>query len=121
VRHRDRPAGSAIAFGLGRHADRARREVRHDVLFRLEENRWNGTVAPQLVVRQILETPERHESMREWLTEEFRKDQGARDATAQAIFDELGLEAGGPRRQLLESDGFRALLAEEPAAVAEAA
>ena len=121
VRHRDRPAGSAIAFGLGRHADRARREVRHDVLFRLEENRWNGTVAPQLVVRQILETPERHESLREWLTEEFRKDQGARDATAQAIFDELGLEAGGPRRQLLESDGFRALLAEEPAAVAEAA
>ena len=121
VRHRDRPAGSAIAFGLGRQADRARREVRHDVLFRLEENRWNGTVAPQLVVRQILETPERHESLREWLTEEFRKDQGARDATAQAIFDELGLEAGSPRRQLLESDGFRALLAEEPAAVAEAA
>ena len=121
VRHRDRPAGSAIAFGLGRQADRARREVRHDVLFRLEENRWNGTVAPQLVVRQILETPERHESLREWLTEEFRKDQGARDATAQTIFDELGLEAGSPRRQLLESDGFRALLAEEPAAVAEAA
>ena len=121
VRHRDRPAGSAIAFGLGRHADRARREVRHDVLFRLEENRWNGTVAPQLVVRQILETPERHESLREWLAEEFRKDSSARDATAQAIFDELGLEAGAPRRQLLESDGFRALLAEEPPAVAEAA
>jgi single-stranded-DNA-specific exonuclease len=121
VRHRDRPAGSAIAFGLGRHADRARREVRHDVLFRLEENRWNGTVAPQLVVRQILETPERHETLREWLGEEFRKDEGARDPTAQAIFDELGLEAGGARRQLLESDGFRALLAEEPAAVAEAA
>ena len=121
VRHRDRPAGSAIAFGLGRHADRARREVRHDVLFRLEENRWNGTVAPQLVVRQILETPERHESLREWLAEEFRKDTDVRDATAQAIFDELGLEAGAPRRQLLESDGFRALLAEEPPAVAEAA
>jgi single-stranded-DNA-specific exonuclease len=121
VRHRDRPAGSAIAFGLGRHADRARREVRHDVLFRLEENRWNGTVAPQLVVRQILETPERHETLREWLADEFRKDAGARDRTAQAIFDELGLEGGGPRRQLLESDGFRALLAEEPPAVAEAA
>ena len=121
VRHRDRPAGSAIAFGLGRHADRARREVRHDVLFRLEENRWNGTVAPQLVVRQILETPERHESLREWLAGEFRKDSNARDATAQAIFDELGLEAGSTRRQLLESDAFRALVAEEPAAVAEAA
>jgi single-stranded-DNA-specific exonuclease len=121
VRHRDRPAGSAIAFGLGRQADRARREVRHDVLFRLEENRWNGTVAPQLVVRQILETPERHESLREWLADEFRKEPGVRDARAQAIFDELGLEAGAPRRQLLESDGFRALLAEEPPAVAEAA
>ncbi len=121
VRHRDRPAGSAIAFGLGRHADRARREVRHDVLFRLEENRWNGTVAPQLVVRQILETLERHESLREWLAEEFRKDASARDATAQAIFAELGLEAGAPRRQLLESDAFRALLEAEPAVVAEAA
>ena len=121
VRHRDRPAGSAIAFGLGRHAERARREVRHDVVFRLEENRWNGTVAPQLVVRQILESPERHESLREWLAAEFRKDAGARDGTAQAIFDELGLEAGAPRRQLLESDTFRALLAEEPATVAEAA
>ena len=78
-------------------------------------------ITPQLVVRQILETPERHESLREWLAEEFRKDSNARDATAQAIFDELGLEAGAPRRQLLESDGFRALLAEEPPAVAEAA
>ena len=46
----------------------------------------SSTVAPQLVVRQILETPERHESLREWLAEEFRKDSGVRDATAQAIF-----------------------------------
>ena len=59
--------------------------------------------------------------LREWLTEEFRRDQVARDATAQAIFEELGLEAGGARRQLLESDRFRALLVEEPATVAEAA
>jgi single-stranded-DNA-specific exonuclease len=121
VRHRNRPAGSAIAFGLGRHADRARREVRHDVLFRLEENRWNGTVAPQLVVRQILETPERHESLREWLAGEFRKDEQARDAVAAAIFAELGLEAGGPTRQLLESDAFRALLADQPEPVPAAA
>ena len=46
VRQRNRPAGSAIGFGLGGQVDQARREVRHDVLFRLEENRWNGTVAP---------------------------------------------------------------------------
>src|SRR5918995_1563564 len=83
----DRPAGSAIGFGLGRHLDRARREVRYDVLFRLEENRWNGTVAPQLVVRDLHETPERYESLRAWLADEFRKE--ARSPEAQAIFDEL--------------------------------
>jgi single-stranded-DNA-specific exonuclease len=121
VRQRNRPAGSAIAFGLGRHADRARREVRHDVLFRLEENRWNGTVAPQLVVRQILETPERYESLREWLAVEFRKDEIERDTVAAEIFGELGIETGGPSRALLESDAFRALLTDEPVRVAEAA
>jgi single-stranded-DNA-specific exonuclease len=121
VRQRNRPAGSAIAFGLGRQADSARREVRHDVLFRLEANRWNGTVAPQLVVRQLLETPERYESLREWLTAEFRKQDAERDETAQAIFTELAVERGGPPRPLLESDAFRALLADEPVPVAEAA
>ncbi len=120
VRHANRPAGSAIAFGLGKQADRARRVIRHDVLFRLEENRWNGTVAPQLVVRQLLDTPERYESLREWLAAEFRKVEQERDSVAQAIFDDLAIEPGGPRRALLESDAFRALLTEEPA-VAEAA
>jgi single-stranded-DNA-specific exonuclease len=115
VRHRDRLAGSAIGFGLGRHVDRARREVRYDVLFRLQENRWNGTVAPQLVVRDLVETPERYESLRTWLADEFRKQEG-RAAEAQAIFAELGLEAGGPRRQLLESPAFRALLEDVPLA-----
>ena len=116
VRHRDRPAGSAIGFGLGRHLDRARREVRYDVLFRLEENRWNGTVAPQLVVRDLHETPERYESLRQWLADEFRKD--SRSPEADAIFGELGLERGGPRRQLLESEAFRALLEDVPLAEA---
>jgi single-stranded-DNA-specific exonuclease len=115
VRHRDRLAGSAIGFGLGRHVDRARREVRYDVLFRLQENRWNGTVAPQLVVRDLVETPERYESLRTWLADEFRKQEG-RAPEAQAIFAELGLEAGGPRRQLLESPAFRALLEDVPLA-----
>jgi single-stranded-DNA-specific exonuclease len=122
VQQANRPAGSAIAFGLGKHADRARRIVRHDVLFRLEENRWNGTVAPQLVVRQLLDTPERYESLREWLAGEFRKAEQERDAAAQAIFEDLAIEVGGPRRALLESDAFRALLVEEQApVVAEAA
>ncbi|MDP9491074.1 MAG: single-stranded-DNA-specific exonuclease RecJ [Actinomycetota bacterium] len=121
VRHRNRPAGSAIAFGLGSRADSARREVRHDVLFRLEENRWNGTVSPQLVVRQLLETPERYESLRDWLAAEFRKEEAERDAEAQAVFAELSVERGGPSRALLESDAFRRLLADEPVPVAEAA
>jgi single-stranded-DNA-specific exonuclease len=113
VAHRDRPAGSAIAFGLGRQADRARRQARYDVLFRLEENRWNGTVAPQLVVRDLVETPERYESLRSWLADEFRKDEADRAVEAQAVFTELGIAPGGPPRQLLESEGFRALLADE--------
>jgi single-stranded-DNA-specific exonuclease len=117
VRHRDVPAGSAIGFGLGRHLDSARREVRYDVVFRLQENRWNGTVAPQLVVRDLQETPQRYESLREWLAAEFRKETG-QAPEAQAIFAELGLEPGGPRRQLLESAAFRALLEAEPLAEA---
>jgi single-stranded-DNA-specific exonuclease len=111
VRHRDRPAGSAIAFGLGRHAERARRQVRYDVIFRLEENRWNGTVAPQLVVHDLVETPERYESLRAWLAGEFRKDEAERAPEAQAVFAELAIAPGGPPRQLLESEGFRTLLA----------
>jgi single-stranded-DNA-specific exonuclease len=121
VRHRDRPAGSAIAFGLGAQADRARREVRYDVVFRLEANQWNGTVAPQLVVRDLIETPERYESLRAWLADEFRKAEPERAPEAQAVFAELGIAAGGPPRDLLESEGFRALLTEETDSLAEAA
>jgi len=118
VRHRNRPAGSAIGFGLGRHLDRARREVPYDVIFRLEANRWSGTVAPQLVVRELVETPERYESLRAWLVEEFRKDEAARSSEARAIFAELGHELGGPKRDLLESEAFRALLEDVPLAAA---
>ena len=35
--------------------DRFRRVGRYDVAFRLQENRWNGTVAPQLVVQRIFD------------------------------------------------------------------
>ena len=116
VRQRNRPAGSAIGFGLGRHCDRARREVRYDVIFRLEANRWNGTVAPQLVVRELVETPQRYESLRDWLVEEFRKPESARAPEARAIFAELGHELGGPKLDLLESEAFRALVEDVPLA-----
>jgi single-stranded-DNA-specific exonuclease len=110
VRREGRDAGGAIAFGSGSQLDRFRRPGRYDVAFRLEENRWNGTVAPQLVVRRIFEADDRFEELRRWLAAEWKAERRA--AEAQAIFDELGLEPDGPKRHLLESEVFRALLAE---------
>jgi single-stranded-DNA-specific exonuclease len=109
--------GGAIAFGLGAQLDRFRVESRFDVAFRLEANQWNGTVAPQLVVRRIFTAPVGYEGLRAWLVEEFRKD--TPDVRAQEIFDELGLAKNGPQRSLLESVRFRELLAEP--ALADAA
>jgi single-stranded-DNA-specific exonuclease len=115
VREGGRDSGSAIAFGLGGQLDRYRREGRYDVVFRLEENHWNGTVAPQLVVGRVLDAPERYESLRAWLTEQWRLREAERSPEARMVFAELGLdrETKG-RRPLLESETFRALL-EEPA------
>jgi single-stranded-DNA-specific exonuclease len=104
-------AGSAIAFGQGSRLDALGRGS-YDVAFRLEENRWNGTVAPQLVVRRIFPATPRYEELRRWLVAEYRKPAAARDTEAAAIFAELGLDDGG-RRDLLESSRFRALLAAE--------
>ena len=107
-------AGSAIAFGLGAQLDSFRRVGRRDIAFHLQANQWNGTVAPQLVVRRVFDTPERYEELRSWLAREYRKQaSGERDHVASEIFAELELDEGG-RRSLLESDRFRALLAEEP-------
>jgi single-stranded-DNA-specific exonuclease len=115
VRDRDRDSGSAIAFGLGTQLDRFRREGRYDVVFRLEENHWNGTVAPQLVVRRVFDAHEGYEGLREWLADQWKLAGAERAPEAVAVFDELGL-AGDTRgrRPLLESDAFRAML-EEPA------
>jgi single-stranded-DNA-specific exonuclease len=57
VQQHGRDAGSAIAFGQGSQLDRLRAVGLFDVAFRLKENHWNGTVAPQLVVRRIFDTP----------------------------------------------------------------
>ena len=110
VRSDGRDSGSAIAFRLGRRLESLRRPGHYDVAFRLEANQWNGTVAPQLNVRQVFECDERYVELREWLKGEWRKD--ARDPEAAAIFEELALAQGGARRHLLESERFLALLDE---------
>jgi single-stranded-DNA-specific exonuclease len=121
IRQGGRDAGSAIAFGFGAHLDRVRRPVRHDVACRLKENRWNGTVAPQLVVRRLFDAPEGYEELRGRLADLWRAGEDAWTPEARAIFAELELAAGA-RRQLYESAAFRALLADaEPAALPRAA
>ncbi len=112
-----RDGGSAIAFGMGSHLDRLRRAGRYDVVFRLQENRWNGTVAPQLVVRRVFDSHDRYAELAGWLRDQWSAE--PRDAVAQAIFDELELDAG-LRRSLLESERFLELL-ETPAALPAAA
>ncbi|MFO7571896.1 MAG: single-stranded-DNA-specific exonuclease RecJ [Gaiellaceae bacterium] len=115
VHQSDRDAGTAIAFGQGGQLDRVRAEGLFDIAFRLKENQWNGTVAPQLVVRKLFETDERYEALRAGLVQLWRAGEEAWTPEARRVFDELGLTvAGTGRRQLLESDTFRALLEREP-------
>ncbi len=120
VRQRGRDAGSAIAFGFGSQIDRYRRIGRYDVAFRLQENRWNGTVAPQLVVRRIFDTDERYAELRTWFATEWSRGEQAWTPEARAVFDELGLalQTAGLRRSLLESEAFRRLLEAPPLAQA---
>jgi single-stranded-DNA-specific exonuclease len=123
VRQRARDVGSAIAFGLGAQLDHFRRVGSYDIAFRLQENRWNGTVSPQLVVRRIFDADERVDELRGWLTDQWRLPEDVRHTDARAIFAELEL-GDGTRRSLLESTAFRRLLADVPVeapALAEAA
>jgi single-stranded-DNA-specific exonuclease len=117
VRQRGRDAGSAIAFGFGAQLDRYRRVGLYDVAFRLQENRWNGTVAPQLVVRRIFDSDGRYEELRAWFAEQWRRGEAAWTPEARAVFEELELAAGSPR-SLLESERFRQLLEAPPLAEA---
>ena len=105
-----RDAGSAIGFGLGAQLDRMRRPVRYDLACRLKENRWNGTIAPQLVIRRLFDAPDGYEELRASLAELWQAGEDAWTSDARAIFAELQL-ADGARRQLYESEAFRALLA----------
>jgi single-stranded-DNA-specific exonuclease len=116
VRRDGADAGSAIAFGAGMRLESYARGGQFDVAFRLEENRWNGTVSPQLIVRRIYTADERFDELREWLVTEYRKPAASRQADAVEVFEELEIETAGlGRRHLLESERFRALLEREPA------
>lgn len=121
VKDGGRDAGSAIAFGFGRQLDRLRQELPYDLAFRLEENHWNGTVAPQLVVRRVFDGEPRYRELREWLVRLWREGPNAWPSDARAIFVELGLDGnGGEHRHLLESRTFWRLL-QAPPALADAA
>jgi single-stranded-DNA-specific exonuclease len=121
VREGGRDAGSAIAFGMGSQLDRFRRIGAYDVAFRLQENRWNGTVAPQLVVRRIFDAPQRYRELRARFAAEYRSGADAWSPEARLVFAELGLDRPRPgRRSLLESPTFRLLLAETPPLAAAA-
>jgi RecJ OB domain len=116
VRQHEQDAGSAIAFGQGAQLDRLRADLRFDVACRLKENHWNGTVAPQLVVRKLFDSVDRYEELRDELAALWRKGEGAWTPDARRVFAELALDRmnGRRRRPLLESETFRALL-ERPA------
>ncbi len=115
VRYGSRDVGSAIAFGLGGQLDRLRRTdglnpARFDLVCRLKENRWNGTVAPQLVIRRLFDAPDGYEELRAHLAKLWRAGESEWTSDARAIFTELEL-ADGAQRQLYESEAFRLLLA----------
>jgi len=110
VRQHGRDAGSAIAFGQGGQLDRLQAPGRFDVAFRLKQNRWNGTVSPQLVVRRVFDTGEAYEQLRAWLAELWRAGEDAWTPEARRIFAELEIGDTAAKRQLLESPTFRALL-----------
>ena len=68
-------------------------------------------MAPQLVIRRVFDADDRFEELYAWLRSQWMA--VPRAATAQAIFDELGLDASGPpSRHPLESETFRSLLVE---------
>ena len=111
VRQNGRDAGSAIAFGFGADLEQMRGTGRYDIAFRLKQNRWNGTVSPQLVVRRLFDAPEAYDDLRLWLAQQWQEGEDAWTPEARRIFGELDLANASGKRQLLESETFRALLA----------
>jgi single-stranded-DNA-specific exonuclease len=104
----------AIAFGRGAAIDRYRRPGPYDVAFKLAANHWNGTVAPQLVVREIFETEPRFHELRRLLLAEWKAGPEGWSPWAREVFGELGLdEETDGWRPLVESPTFLAALREE--------
>src|SRR2546430_10075517 len=99
-----------MEFGDGQKPDRQRRGGHYDVAFRLQENHWNGTVSPQLVVRRVFDADDRFDQVYAWLRAQWLAQ--PRDPQAQTIFDELEEAEGGPKRQPLESAAVLSLLAQ---------
>jgi single-stranded-DNA-specific exonuclease len=119
VRHRGRDAGAAIAFGMGAQLESLHAGGRYDLAFRLQENRWNGVVSPQLIVRRVFDADASFEGLRDWLAEQWKAGETTWTPEARMIFGELEL-AGGAKRSLLESPTFRALLEATPPLAAAA-
>ncbi len=110
VRQHGRDAASAIAFGHGDRLEQLSGAGRYDVACRLEQNRWNGTVSPQLVVRRLFDTPPAYDDLRSWLADLWQAGEPSWTPEARRVFTELALGEGAGKRQLLESETFRALL-----------
>jgi single-stranded-DNA-specific exonuclease len=119
VRHRGRDAGAAIAFGMGGQLESLHSGGRFDLAFRLQENRWNGVVSPQLVVRRVFDADASFEGLRDWLAGQWKAGEPTWTPEARTIFGELELHEGA-KRSLLESPTFRALLEATPTLAAAA-
>ncbi len=115
MRQRGRDSGSAIAFGMGPQLDRFQPKERYDVVFRLQENRWNGVTSPQLVVRRIFDASRRYDGRLPRLAGYAMAGRRGRLDARGACGVRRALElADGAKRSLLESETFRALLDEAP-------
>ena len=85
--------------------------ARFDVAFRLKENRWNGTVAPQLVVRRVFDAAGGLRGAACLAREPLAGGRDGVDAGGAADLRRARARASAAgKRQLLESPTFRALL-----------
>jgi len=122
---RQRVRSGAIAFGLGEQLERLSQPGRWDVVFRLEANHWNGSVTPQLVVKQIFESTAAYAELRDRFAREWKAGDDDWSPEGHEIFRELQLIEGDElsfRRHLIEAETFRGLLEQaEPAELSQAA